>query len=79
VIHVASPFTGTLQDLKEDMPDPAIEGTLNIVQSAHKADVKCIIITSSFVAVCNLGAGGTIQQKLVYELTEYIQLCRGVA
>jgi len=58
VIHVASPFTGSVTDPKKDMLDPAIEGTLNVVRSAHKAGVKRIIITSSFVAVCDVALGG---------------------
>ncbi|KAJ7139431.1 hypothetical protein C8R44DRAFT_304434 [Mycena epipterygia] len=58
VIHVASPFTGTIQDPKKDMLDPAIEGTLNVVRSAHKAGVNRIVITSSVAALLNLNQGG---------------------
>ena len=58
VIHVASPFTGVVHDPKKDMLDPAIEGTLNVVRSTHKAGIKRIIITSSLVAALDLGLGG---------------------
>lgn len=58
VIHVASPFTGVVRDPKRDMLDPAIEGTLNVVRSAHKAGIKRMIITSSFVAVFDFAHGG---------------------
>jgi len=58
VIHVASPFTDVVHDPKKDMLDPAIEGTLNVVRSTHKAGIKRIIITSSFVAVMDLALGG---------------------
>jgi len=58
VIHVASPFTAAVHDPKKDMLDPAIEGTLNVVRSAHKAGIKRIIITSSFVAVFDFAYGG---------------------
>ena len=61
------------------MLDPAIEGTLNVVRSAHKAGVRRIIITSSFVAVCDVALGGSVQQKLVVTNTTYIRLHRGVA
>ena len=54
-----------MTDPKKDMLDPAIEGTLNVVRSAHKAGVRRIIITSSFVAVCDVALGGSVQQKLV--------------
>lgn len=60
VIHVASPFTGTVNDPKKDMLDPAIEGTMNVVRSTHNAGINRIIITSSFVAVFDLAYGGKI-------------------
>jgi len=58
VVHVASPFTGVVHDPKKDMLDPAIEGTLNVVRATHKAGIKRIVITSSFVAVIDLALGG---------------------
>ncbi|KAJ6573858.1 hypothetical protein DFH09DRAFT_1276923 [Mycena vulgaris] len=58
VIHVASPFTGKVQDPKKDMLDPAIEGTLNVVRSAHKAGIKRIVITSSIAALLDGSKGG---------------------
>jgi nucleoside-diphosphate-sugar epimerase len=57
VIHVASPFTGKVQEPKQDMLDPAIEGTLNVVRATHKAGIKRIVVTSSFVAVFDMGLG----------------------
>jgi nucleoside-diphosphate-sugar epimerase len=44
------------------MLDPAIEGTLNVVRSAHKAGIKRIIITSSLVAAFDLALGGSFDQ-----------------
>jgi nucleoside-diphosphate-sugar epimerase len=61
VIHVASPFTGVVQDPKKDMLDPAIEGTLNVIRATHKAGIQRIIITSSFVAVFDFAYGGAVQ------------------
>ncbi|KZP08664.1 NAD(P)-binding protein [Athelia psychrophila] len=58
VVHVASPYTGDVKDPKRDMLDPAIEGTMNVVRSAHAAGIKRIIITSSFVATIDLARGG---------------------
>jgi nucleoside-diphosphate-sugar epimerase len=60
VIHVASPFTGVIQDPKKDMLDPAIEGTLNVVRATHKAGIKRIVITASFVAVFDFAFGGAV-------------------
>ena len=65
MIHVASPFTGAVQDPKKDMLDPAIEGTLNVVRASHKAGVKRIVITSSFVAVFDFAFGGTVLITIV--------------
>lgn len=64
MIHVASPFTDVVHDPKKDMLDPAIEGTLNVVRSTHKAGIKRIIITSSFVAVMDLALGGVFKWKI---------------
>jgi nucleoside-diphosphate-sugar epimerase len=64
VIHVASPFAGIVRDPKRDMLDPAIEGTLNVVRSAHKAGIKRMIITSSLVAVFDFAHGGAFVSYL---------------
>lgn len=61
VIHIASPFTGKIQDPKKDMLDPAIKGTLNVVQATHKAGIERMVITSSMVAVLNFGLGGAFR------------------
>ncbi|KAJ7451103.1 hypothetical protein FB451DRAFT_710788 [Mycena latifolia] len=58
VVHVASPFTVGIKDPKKDMLDPAIEGTLNIVRSAHKAGIQRIVITSSIAALLDGNKGG---------------------
>lgn len=42
------------------MRDPAIEGTLNIVQATQKVGIRRIIITLSFKAVFNLTLGGAV-------------------
>jgi len=64
VIHVASPFTGKVQEPKQDMLDPAIEGTLNVVRATHKAGIKRIVVRSSFVAVFDMGLGGAVLPEL---------------
>ncbi|ORY92562.1 NAD-P-binding protein [Leucosporidium creatinivorum] len=59
IAHVASPFTfGELSllfcytDNERDMLQPAIRGTLEILEAAHKtSSVSAIVITSSFAAV----------------------------
>ena len=61
VIHVASPFTVGIQDPKKDLLDPAIEGTLNVIQSTHKAGIKRMVITSSFMAVFDFAFRGELR------------------
>lgn len=55
VIHTASPFHYRIDDIMRDMIDPAVNGTLGILQSVHKyaPTVKRIAITSSFAAMYN--------------------------
>jgi len=51
LFHTASPFHFESEDMTEDMMRPAVEGTNNVMSSAKKADVKRVILTSSFAAV----------------------------
>ncbi|KAI0653470.1 NAD(P)-binding protein [Cubamyces menziesii] len=52
IIHTASPLTYLVDDPK-DVIDPAVKGTLGLLQSAaeHGKDVKRIVVTSSIKAV----------------------------
>lgn len=56
ILHVASPFHYNPKDAKKDLIDPAVNGTLGILNAAklNAPSVKRIIITSSFSAVINL-------------------------
>ncbi|OAA76859.1 NAD(P)-binding domain protein [Akanthomyces lecanii RCEF 1005] len=53
VIHVASPIPGPgTADFETDLIQPAIQGTVGILQSAHKAGgVKKVVITASVAAI----------------------------
>ncbi|PWN86503.1 NAD(P)-binding protein, partial [Acaromyces ingoldii] len=67
VFHVASPFQIQVDDVAKDLLDPALDGTLNVLQAAQKqASVKKIVITSSFAAVTDLNAGDTQRPGYVY-------------
>lgn len=56
VLHTASPFHLGGGDAEAVYLVPAIRGTLNVLQAAHKAGtVKNFVLTSSFAAVINLG------------------------
>lgn len=56
VCHVASPFfVDNIIDNKTQLLDPAVKGTLSVLEAAHgEKSVKRIVITSSFAAIINL-------------------------
>lgn len=53
VIHTASPFKiSGLKDVQEELVDPALEGTRNVLDSANATEsVKRVVLTSSIVAI----------------------------
>ncbi|EJU03772.1 NADP-binding protein [Dacryopinax primogenitus] len=58
VMHVASPFRFDFTDNEKEVLIPARENTLSILRAAAKnPEVKRVVITSSFAAVCDLLKG----------------------
>lgn len=54
VMHVASPFILDVEDPQRDLVDPAVTGTLSILESASTSPgIRRVIITSSFAAISN--------------------------
>jgi len=52
VLHVASPFMMDIKDAKKELIDPAVNGTLSILNACEKSGtVKKIVITSSVAAI----------------------------
>lgn len=56
VMHAASPFPPSLPKHEDDLIAPAREGTLRVLQAAHRAGVRRVVVTSS-VAAINYGRG----------------------
>jgi len=56
IFHTASPIViGKIADPQRDLVDPAVKGTLNVLQSAKKVKtVKRIVVTSSLGAVATM-------------------------
>ena len=52
VFHMASPYAVNVKDPQRELVDPAVKGTLNVLQAAVKAgSVKRVVLTSSFAAI----------------------------
>jgi len=52
VLHTASPYALDVKDPQKDLVDPAVKGTVNVLQScARQKTVKRVVVTSSMAAV----------------------------
>ncbi len=52
IVHMASPFTLRFKDAQTELIDPALKGTINVLNSATKSTtVKKVILTSSVASV----------------------------
>jgi len=51
VFHVASPFQLAVDDPQKDLIDPAVKGTINVLESCKKAGITRVIVTSSSAAI----------------------------
>ena len=51
VQHVASPFPLAQPKDENDLIRPAVDGTLRVLRAARDADVKRVVLTSSFAAI----------------------------
>jgi len=51
VFHVASPFQMMVNDPQKDLVDPALKGTINVLESCKKAGITRVVLTSSCVSI----------------------------
>ncbi len=52
VMHTASPYIIDVEDPQRDLIDPAVRGTLSVLEAAKKTpSVKRVVLTSSFAAI----------------------------
>ncbi|KAK3325121.1 hypothetical protein B0H66DRAFT_110531 [Apodospora peruviana] len=59
VINVAAPFVLNVQDQRCDLLEPSIGGAVSILEAVKRygKDVRCVVETSSFAAILDLGKG----------------------
>ena len=51
VFHTASPFIRKVDNPQEDLVDPAVHGTLNVLRAAKRAMIQRVVLTSSCAAI----------------------------
>ncbi|WP_281613208.1 NAD-dependent epimerase/dehydratase family protein [Flammeovirga sp. SubArs3] len=52
VFHTASPFIMNVKDAQRDLVDPALKGTMNVLNTVNETEsVKRVVLTSSCVAI----------------------------
>jgi dihydroflavonol-4-reductase len=64
VFHMASPYVLEFKDAQKDLVDPAVKGTLNVLQACAKSpSVKRVVLTSSMAAVTDEPDGRVLTEK----------------
>jgi len=51
VFHVASPVLMQIKDAQKDIMEPAVQGTLNVLETCKRVGVKRVVLTSSCAAI----------------------------
>ncbi|WP_085339152.1 SDR family oxidoreductase [Aquidulcibacter paucihalophilus] len=63
VLHMASPYVLTVQDAQKDLVDPAVQGTVSMLQAAAKSPrVKRVVLTSSMAAITDEPDGRSLTE-----------------
>jgi nucleoside-diphosphate-sugar epimerase len=60
IIHTASPFVLQSKDHENDLVNPAIQGTLHVLQATYKhasLQLSRVIVTSSFASILDMEKG----------------------
>lgn len=75
VFHTASPFHFNITDPDSQLIEPAVKGTLNVLESCAKAGTKKIVLTSSVAAVAYSPkrAGASVVDETFFSDPEFCQ------
>jgi len=63
VIHAASPFVIAIPKDETEIINPAVEGTLRVLEAAKKADIRRVVLTSSTIAMMGSMKTGTFNPQ----------------
>lgn len=64
VMHTASPYVLTVKDAQRDLVDPAVKGTLSVLEACMSAEsVKRMVVTSSVAAMTDHYTGEVIDEN----------------
>lgn len=77
VVHTASPFFGASDNPQEELIDPAVNGTKNVMDQAVACGVKRVVVTSSCAAIVQNSAysGDDTWQNYVYTEADWNTTC----
>ena len=65
VVHTASPYMTDVEDPQRDLVDPAVEGTLSVLNACERAGtVKRVVLTSSFAAITDEPDGSLLDETV---------------
>jgi nucleoside-diphosphate-sugar epimerase len=71
IMHTASPFTSNFKNAQAELIDPAVKGTINVLEEANKThSVQKIVLTSSCAAIytdaveCAKGPNGMLTEDM---------------
>eukprot|EP01120_Amphizonella_sp_Union-15-10_P011499 TRINITY_DN4892_c0_g1_i1.p1 TRINITY_DN4892_c0_g1~~TRINITY_DN4892_c0_g1_i1.p1 ORF type:complete len:306 (+),score=54.10 TRINITY_DN4892_c0_g1_i1:64-981(+) len=51
VLHMASPYIVDVKDPQKELVDPAVQGTITVLESCKKNNIKKVVLTSSMAAI----------------------------
>lgn len=63
VMHTASPYVLSPNDVQRDLLQPAVSGTRNVLESAARAGVKRVVLTSSMAAITDEPDGTVLTES----------------